>query len=180
MYNKTTQLVDANFSVPFDIDENLKLQMKYSRIDKKLIAVAVIERDLCHELPKYFVDFLYDLERKAGIPVGVCPIRMITGPASLKILSANRCKAYEDGDPTATFRLHMYNKTTQLFDANFSVPFDLDENVKGNYTLKNVYVDLNKFNVKILLEGSFYVRIVLWKGARTVGCMEFEIQLSPK
>nr|CAI5823021.1 unnamed protein product [Callosobruchus analis] len=337
MYNRTTQLFDANFSVPFDIDQNLK--MKYSQIDRKLIDVALIERDLCNELPKYFGNFVYDLERKAGIPVGVCPIEKgnytlenvyvnlkkfktkiflygrfyiridfskaarIVGcveseiqlspnfaSASKNIVSDNGtefiqnllkdfaeiyninwhyilplnsnsnsiaeryhytltehlrilnitkaklrpedavCNAYEGGHLRATFRLHMYNKTTQLFDGNFSVPFDIDENIKmkcsrtdkrqmaitlsesdlchalpkyfggflydlerkagvpvgvcpirkGNYTLKNVYFDLEKFKIKMFLEGRFQLRMEFSNGAGTVGCVESEVQLSPK
>nr|CAI5823026.1 unnamed protein product [Callosobruchus analis] len=104
----------------------------------------------------------------------------IVGPALLKILSVKHCKTYEHGDLIATFRLHMYNKTTRLFDANFSVPFDIDENVKGNYTLRNVYVDLEKFKIKMFLEGHFYIKSELSKGARTLSCLEYEVQLSPK
>nr|CAI5865502.1 unnamed protein product [Callosobruchus analis] len=126
MYNKTIQLFDANFSVPFDIDENVKSQVKCSRFDKRQIGLTVAERDLCHKLPKYFGSFFDDLERNAGIPVGVCPIK------------------------------------------------------KGNYTLKNVYIDLERFKIKMFLEGSFHARLELSKRTRTLGCLDFGVQLSPK
>ncbi|CAH1965020.1 unnamed protein product [Acanthoscelides obtectus] len=77
MYNKTIQLFDANISIPFDIDESLKGSVKCSRLDKKQSVFALEEKDLCHTLPKYVGDFFYDMEKKAKMPVGICPIKRV-------------------------------------------------------------------------------------------------------
>nr|CAH7763064.1 unnamed protein product [Callosobruchus chinensis] len=126
MYNKTTQLFDANLSMPFDLDETFRVILKCSRLDKKQSVFTLEEKDLCHTLPKYVGDFFYDIERKAGAAVGVCPIK------------------------------------------------------KGNYTIKDGYFDLDKFKIKMFLEGSFLTRLQFLKGTRTVGCLDYEIQLAPK
>ncbi|CAH1964505.1 unnamed protein product [Acanthoscelides obtectus] len=93
---------------------------------QKQSVFALEEKDLCHTLPKYVGDFFYDMEKKAKMPVGICPIK------------------------------------------------------RGNYTVENAFIDLEKFKIKMFLEGSFYAKLEFSKGPRTLGCMEDEFKLSPK
>ncbi|XP_023310552.1 uncharacterized protein LOC111691644 [Anoplophora glabripennis] len=74
MYNRTTQVVDANFSIPFDIDHTIVFNMKCSRLDKKQNSFTISGRDACHVLTNFVGDLWLNWEEHLGIPP-FCPIK---------------------------------------------------------------------------------------------------------
>ncbi|XP_044256750.1 uncharacterized protein LOC123006381 [Tribolium madens] len=51
---------------------------------------------------------------------------------------------------------------------------------KGNYSVKNLVLDLSKLNVQMILEGVFKTRIIFKNQTKPIYCGDFTIELSPK
>ncbi|KAJ8926060.1 hypothetical protein NQ315_009915 [Exocentrus adspersus] len=74
MFNRTTQVLDVNFSVPFDFDDSIGLSVKCNRIDKKQNPFVIDSRDACTALNNYVGDLWLDIQKNLDIPP-VCPIK---------------------------------------------------------------------------------------------------------
>lgn len=51
---------------------------------------------------------------------------------------------------------------------------------KGVYTSKNLYMDINKMNVKMFFKGKFKTRLRFMRYSRPIFCTDFVILLSEK
>ncbi|CAH1378029.1 unnamed protein product [Tenebrio molitor] len=129
MFNKTTQLFDGFLSLPMDVNENVTLYVKSSRIDKRKSQVnsfVINDAEACTSLTKYVGNLWIDFQSQIGMEPGVCPIK------------------------------------------------------KGNYSAKNIYLDMNKLNVQMLLEGEFKSRVIFKNATKPIYCSDLTIQLAPK
>lgn len=52
--------------------------------------------------------------------------------------------------------------------------------LQGNYSAKNIYLDMNKLNVQMLLEGEFKSRVIFKNATKPIYCSDLTIQLAPK
>ncbi|KAJ3639638.1 hypothetical protein Zmor_002983 [Zophobas morio] len=79
MFNESTQLLDAFWVLPVDLDENVTMSLKCSRIDKRKTQVnSFILNDVeaCSTLQKYVGDLWTYIQSKIGMEPGVCPVKM--------------------------------------------------------------------------------------------------------